>query len=66
VGVGIGADGEAEDEAAEETDGGGEGQAGEGEKEAVLPVEAGDEEGADGCPIEGKEAGEEGGGFGEL
>jgi len=29
-------------------------------------MEAGDEEGAEGCPIEGEKAGEEGGGFGEL
>jgi hypothetical protein len=66
VGVGVGAGGEAEDQAAEETDGGGEGEFGQGEEEAVLPVEAGDEEGADCDPVEGEHAGDEGDGFGEL
>jgi hypothetical protein len=66
VGVGVGAGGPAEDEAAEKADGCGQGESGEGEDEAVLPVQAGFEEGAEGCPVEGEEARDEGEGFGEL
>lgn len=66
VGVGVGADGETEEQGAEQGDGRGEGEFGEDFEEAVLPVEAGEEEGGERCPVKGEEAGEEGGGFGEL
>ncbi len=64
VRVGIGADGKTEDEGAEEADCGSQGQFCEEEEETILPVGAEDKKGAEGSPIEGEEAGEEGGGFG--
>ena len=66
VGVGVGGGGPAEDEAAEEADGCGQSELRQGQDKAVLPVEAGFEEGAEGCPVEGEEARDEGEGFGEL
>ena len=66
LGVGIGAGGEAEDQAAEEAEGGREGEAGEGEVRRSCQGRAGWKKSAEGRPVEGEEAGEKGGGFGEF